>query len=529
MGSGMRWARLAALVLLAGCGSVLGIEELSSEGGDASTGDPGGSGDSGRGGNAGGGNAGSANAGSNGAGRSGGGGSGGAAGMDGGAEAGSGAAGSAGSGTAGSAGSGTAGTGGSNDDGGMPDTGMPSTPTVHGKVVDYYRNPMKGVVIKIGDATATTDADGKFTLDDVSATYDVSLSISTLRYGNQETIGWLFVGLTRRDPTLQVYRGHPYVDGDVLITTNPDTLFPLPDYDQIAWAYGSTWSEYHATTSSPAVQGGISWEGPNQISGTVHGLRWSNAINAPHLPVGYHAQAEQALSMDVANSSTLTLNLGGSGSPLPSAMVSGTVTAPTFAERSNAVFLRYTDDAALQLVDHRDGPDTFSYLVPSSIANTSITVAATVNTSSFKPFAVAYKEGITPGTTGIALEVPSPATLVAPGHGATAVDGSTMFSWTGADQVYLFHVESETIQDGVFYVVTTAKQARIPAAPVTNIPLRANHGYYWDVSTHIPRATVDDATGPDGFLDAYCDGWVSGSARGSGSHTMSVGHGFTSK
>jgi hypothetical protein len=33
---------------------------------------------------------------------------------------------------------------------------------------------------------------------------------------------------------------------------------------------------------------------------------------------------------------------------------------------------------------------------------------------------------------------------------------------------------------------------------------------------------VDDATGPNGFLDAYCTGEVSGPAHGNGTHTQST-------
>jgi hypothetical protein len=42
------------------------------------------------------------------------------------------------------------------------------------------------------------------------------------------------------------------------------------------------------------------------------------------------------------------------------------------------------------------------------------------------------------------------------------------------------------------------------------------------VSTHNHYDSVDDATGPDGFLDAYCTGEISGPARGNGTHTDSA-------
>ena len=533
MSGGLRSAWLCVLLALAGCGSVLGIEELSSEGGDASVvdepGGKGGNGSSGRGGSSGSGNAGRGGSGGS-SGESGTGGS--ESGSGGSSESGTGGGESGTSGSAGSAESGTgggeSGSGGSGDSGTGGSAGTPATPAVHGKVIDYYRNPIKDVAVKIGDATATTNAEGEFTIDDVAATYDVAITVTALRYGNQEIAGWLYMGLTRRDPTLQVYRGHPLTDGDVLITTNPDTLFPLPSYDTVALSFASPWGEYNTEPTSPAIQGSMGWEGPNNVSGTVHALRWSDATTVPHVPVAYHAHAERALSLDEDTQSSLTLDMAGSGSPMPSAMVAGTITAPSSGERINSVFLRYNDNAAIQLVDERNAPNTFSYLVPSSIANTTISVAASMNNYAFPPFAVAYKEGVTPGTNGIALAVPSPATSLAPGSGTTNVDGSTMFTWQGSDQVYLFHAESDTNAES-YYVVTSAKQARIPAPPVTNLALRAGAPYYWDVSTHITHATVDAATGPEGFLDSYCTGEIGGPTRGTGSHTISASFGFTTK
>jgi hypothetical protein len=517
---------LALAVVLAGCGSLLGIEELSSEGGDASTGDPDGGGGAGRGGNSG--NGGRGGSGGS-AGRSGNGGSGGGAG-EGEAGAGNGGSGNAGAsgngGMGGEAGTDAAGSGGSDPEDGGVDSGPPGSPTVTGRVIDYYRNPIKDVVVKIGESMTTTNASGEFTVEEVAATYDVALTVSAKRYGatKPEISAWLFVGLTRRDPTLQVYRGQPLVSGNVMITTN--NTFPLPSNDELELAFGSAYGEYNTSPSGMLYNPSFSWEGPDAINGTVHALRWTNAAGPPAVPSMYLAHQEQAVGLNVTTAAAITLDLS-SAAPLPSSTVAGTATSPSFADRINAVYLRYSDNASIQLVSDYTAPETFSYTVPSGIANSAIVVATTVNSPSYAPFAVAYKDAITPGTTGIAIAVPNPATLLSPGGGSSNITNNDTFKWTGdEDQVYVFHAESVDFFES-YWVVTNAKEAHLPSPPTTNLPLLANAQYVWSVSTHIPKATVDEATGPEGFLDAYCYGTIAGPSRGHGSHTVSAKFLFT--
>jgi len=510
---------LALAVLLAGCGSLLGIEELSSEGGDASTGDPDGGGSAGKGGSTGkGGSGGSGNAGRGGNGGNGGSGEAGAGSGGNGGSRGAGNAGSSGEG--GEGGTDAAGSGGSDAGDGGTDGGPPPDPTVTGKVIDYYRNPIKDVVVKIGESMTTTNAAGEFTVEDVAATYDVALTVSAKRYGatKPEISAWLFVGLTRRDPTLQVYRGLPLVSGNVSITTN--NTFPLPNNDEFELAFGSAYGEYNTNPSGMLYNPSFSWEGPDAINGTVHALRWTNAAGPPAVPSMYLAHQEQAVGLNVNTAAAVTLDLS-SAAPLPSSTVSGTATSPSFADNINAVYLRYSDNASIQLVSDYTAPETFSYTVPSGIANSAIVVATTVNSPSYAPFAVAYKDGITPGTTGIAIAVPNPATLLTPSGGSSNITNNDTFKWTGdVDQVYVFHAESVDFFES-YWVVTTAKEAHLPSPPTTNLPLLANAEYVWSVSTHIPKATVDEATGPEGFLDAYCYGTIAGPSRGHGSHTVS--------
>ena len=68
---------------------------------------------------------------------------------------------------------------------------------------------------------------------------------------------------------------------------------------------------------------------------------------------------------------------------------------------------------------------------------------------------------------------------------------------------------------------TSAYEAHIPSPPLTNLPLAANADYKWSARTQLAKSSVDEATGPEGFLDTYCGGAIGGPSRGAGTHTES--------
>jgi len=155
-------------------------------------------------------------------------------------------------------------------------------------------------------------------------------------------------------------------------------------------------------------------------------------------------------------------------------------------------------------------------------------VAATRSYQSFPPFAVAYREGVAPGEDDVDLQIPVPATLGAPAANATNVDESTVFNWTGPDQVYMFVAKRVNFAEN-YYVITANKSAQLPLSQVTVPAYVANTAYTWSVRTHRVFATVDDATGPEGYLDSYCYDRLRGPRRGAGSHTQTATSSFTSK
>jgi hypothetical protein len=288
--------------------------------------------------------------------------------------------------------------------------------------------------------------------------------------------------------------------------------------------FAGTYGGYDAELTSATVTGSFNWEGPPDVQGHIHAIRLVNSAS-PALPTSYLAHATAPLALDDNATTSFTLDLA-SAAPLANGVVSGDVTGGGAGTRVNHVFVRFPDDAAVQVLSHYSTADAFSYLVP-SIPNASITVAAARSSLAYPPFAVAYREGVAPGQDNVDLEIPVPATLGTPAANATNVDATTMFSWSGPDQVYMFAAKRVNFAE-TYYVITAHKQATLPLAHVSVPGYVANTAYTWSVRTHRPFATVDDATGAEGYLDSYCYDRLRGPRRGSGSHTQTGNSTFTS-
>jgi len=400
---------------------------------------------------------------------------------------------------------------------------------VHGKVMDYFRHALSAVDVTIGSQSAVTDNDRKFTLRGVSVPYDVALVVSTEVNGCPARFAWVFQGLTRGDPTLQVYRGVPDRSGGVNITVN-NVTFSSSSSQTVATSFAGPDGEFDTTVDATATDYlSGEWLGPATTQMSAHALLW-NYAGSQSLPTMFLAHDAHPVGLSESAAGNVTFDL--SASPgLTNGMVTGTVTNPTSNDRSNQVYVRWDDDAVIQIADDTSATGAFSYVVP-ALSNAGAIVAAIKGYSSSPPFAVAYKDGLVPGQTGIALTIPATPVLVSPADAASGIDGNTTFEWTGSAKVFVFTIDAKKTWDTV-YVVTTEKQAQIPSPPISAFAASAE--LTWWVSTHESFVTVDDATGPEGMLDTF--GYYFGNSayqaqgprRGAGSYAESENRGVTTK
>jgi hypothetical protein len=398
---------------------------------------------------------------------------------------------------------------------------------VKGKVIDVWGGPVANLTLDVGKTETSTDAKGAFTVANVPVPYDVSLST--------DSGSWIFQGLTRPDPTLQVLASPLSQSTDISI---PLTKIAVGASDTLSIANGTATGsvESDGVTPDPTFpfDSFPSWDGATTTASTFHLLEWT--IDAKSLPTAYKGYVAVPLS--------LTANVDGS-LPAPTlaavtskaAVTGSAVQNPLDAalSRTNSVFVQFTSGAHIQVVEDQAGPATFSYLAP-TLTNSTITVAAWEGTEE-GPLGLIHKDGLKPGDATGALTIPGPPkpkTLLDPDH----VDENTTLSFAaGTGNAGAFVVGIELDGGNVLRVVTTKKSIVIKdligsvftlahAAP-GDTPIQ----YYWWVETHGSYATVDAMAGTSGYIDEFGVNFITPVSihQTDGSYTSSALFGFTTK
>jgi len=489
----------AVAVLVVACKGILGIEELKVEA------RPGSGGASGAGGDAVG-SAGSA-----------------------GSSAGLGGSGGTGSNEGGRGGM-SAGLGGSDGlaspDAGAPDAGGSDETVVEGRVIDFFRRPVPTVPVTIGGTTVVTDAQGRFSIPGVEGPYTVSMVLNRIVNGGTGRYGWVFEGLTRRDPTLQVYTALPTRGAGSLLTAYEGITFaPGLHYATLAWSSPDGEFAIEEATGPVTYAGVPSWTGPATTTGTVHALD-AFRDQADGLPVAYEAYQSQPLTAgDNQPQVAVSFNLPSDPS-IVTGSVAGTAAHGASVSSSNYVSLLFEDGTGMPLIDDSDQLSQFSYFVP-ALPGTSLVVAAADGVVA--PYGVVHRGNIAVGQSDVALTVPRPVNLSSPQAGAP-VNPSTSYSWSPIGQTaqtFLWHLEFNATYEGM-YVLTSRTQIELPQFS-DGFTVPPGIAVTWSVETHGDAPNVDALAGPNGYLDSFAFGtaYPVGPNRADGYFTDSERRGFT--
>jgi hypothetical protein len=500
-----------ATAALAGCASILDIDNLtlksdagSAGAGGASTGATGNgasAGQSGKAGDRGTGNTGGAAGGelASGGAPAGGdtsvGGSGGASGRGSGGATNSGGAatvgGHGGTGVSGDAGSPQ---GGAGEGGGGTDQGT----TVHGTVIDVWGHLLVGVPVAIGDDVSQTGDDGTFKFENVAPTYTASLVVGAF--------GWIYQGLTVRQPTLQVLKG--FTDTRVV---QLDVSAMNVSYDANgSWllAAGSpNGNDFTLADQQLSNQDRAPWQGPAMNDWTIHGLVVDyTADSLPAAYTAYDSRQEPVTDGDHAHPISLDLHpLTGSAS-IPSDDVSGTVTTTEPSVRYNYAYVRFASGATMPLVDVESSGSAFSFLLPTLPDGGSNIVAASSGFFDTTGYAVAHEDGVVPGTTDVTIDIPAAAAITLPADGATNVTPNTTFSFEPG-QPGIAHLVRIMLSGSAaeIYLLTNKTRFTLSDLDVVNgsMPIGSNQQYTWQVQAHGAPANVDAMCGPKGFIDEF--------------------------
>jgi hypothetical protein len=412
--------------------------------------------------------------------------------------------------------------GGAGPEGGAPNSGS----TVRGHVIDFWGHKVPNIPVQIGDTLGSTDANGEFVFEGVPASYDVSFVFDHPGFPEQSD-AWVYQGLTRRDPTLQMYAGTVERSGTVDINLLPK---PTITATQTIWVAlgGTDGSTVYDDLSVDGYKGTYAyWYGPATAQQTAHGLIWQQ--NANGLPTSYLAYDSALVALAETGLAKITLDL--SKTTIDSGNVQGTVTANAGGSRANQVYLRFNSNAKMTLVDDSAGPNSFTYLVP-SIPNSSLTAAA-IEGSQYEGWAIAHADGLAVGAKP-ALKIPPLVTILTPAGGASGVSAATKFAFqSGTGQtgpfVLQFYSQADDLPYQTIYVVTTKKQVTLPPIIGGGFNLYPNSGYIWSVATHGTFASVDDMAVAGGFLDEFSrdEETADGPRNTTGEFSDSVPRGFT--
>lgn len=377
--------------------------------------------------------------------------------------------------------------------------GATASTTVTGRIVDMYDRPMAGVPVSVlGGPTMLTDSQGGFSAQDVPGTYDVEFTYSA-RDGHYTRV-YRFVGLTRRDPTLQVDRDVGEQEGRIDVTT---ANLPAPGVGFLGGTVGSPVDIYFSgdeAGSSGSV--GMDYDGQDPFPATLHALLWENA----GLDSEYYGLSSKSFAFNNASTTNVLLDTWEPVTDI--SQLSGLIQAAgANPDVEVTAYLNFPDGAGIPMntVPWNSSTGSFAIDVPAFDVAVSYSVLACARDTGY---ACAHKDGFAlNGTaTNIQLAIPSRVTLLEPLDGTENVGADTIFRWQKAsDAPCSLVVINEGQWDYGLRVITCETELVIGSDLVGSF---FEYGVedYWSVQTYGAYQSVDEMAGPNGFFDPYYDG-----------------------
>ena len=370
-------------------------------------------------------------------------------------------------------------------------TGVPTSITVTGKVITYYLLPMSNLPVVItGRPATTTDANGSFTVADVTVPYDVTVVASKLSI--------TYRGLSRSDPTLENSFSSGVAPNTATVsgTISGGGGFPPPANRTLSVSISS--AEASASAMLNLATGAFSvtptWAGAATITTILRALQWDkNAAGMPTTYVGYGEKTGVAIT---SGGTFAGQNIAMTA--LSSQNISGTVTVPAALILGTKILsLAFPTNGSMSLGTESGTATAFTYVVPSI---TGTTLSVTAEASSGGATSLAGKAGIAPGTNAIALIIPDPTALSLPVNAAAGVTTTTPFSWTPRPSAVYVMVIGGAVNQPSYMVITGGNSGTIPDLTALGLGLPKSTLYSWYVTTYGPFTNIDAAAAATGYV-----------------------------
>jgi len=343
--------------------------------------------------------------------------------------------------------------------------------TISGKIVDAYGLPLAGRAVFIGASSTTSDANGAFTLTGVAVPYDlVVLAPAPNKFAS------VYMQLTRTDPKVpDLSAGDPPVrSATVKGTISGGAPFPTPAQTETVVTWGSADQAFGGVaTSSASYSLDVAWVGPTAVTGNVHALQFSLDDNLT--VTGYVAHG---VKTGVSLSDTVTVTNADLSLTAPqTGTISVTATLPSGHEIfQRNVILGFDDGAFIQVSGDGLDAGTLAVPVPSDIGAKSV-VQFLALSSDGSMETDAQLKGVTAGTSGAALSLPTPARLTAPADGATGVGPGTELVWTPVSSGFHVLFLSGTANDPTYGIVSGGTKAPVPDLSAHGLGLPSGRPY----------------------------------------------------
>lgn len=371
--------------------------------------------------------------------------------------------------------------------------GASGTITVTGKVITSTLVPIpNSPVVVTGRPATTTDANGSFTVTGVTVPYDVTIAVSASK------LGIVYHGLTRSDPMLVniLALGSGPNTATVSGTLSGGGGYPEPA-TRTSRAY-ITSTEGSASATANANTGAYSttfgWTGSATLTAVLRALQWDK--NAAGIPTAYTGYGEKTGVSITSGGVFAAQNIAMTAAT--SQIISGTVTVPaSLTLSSKSLGVTFSAGGNFTLGTESGVGTAFTYPVP-VITGTTFSVSAAATGAAGQ--GSVFKTGITGGTTGIAITIPTPPTQSLPVNAATGVDTTTAFSWAPVtSSIYLVLFNGPANQPD-YLVITSETTAKIPNLASLGMGLPHGIAYTWLVMGYGPYTSVDAAAGSAGLV-----------------------------
>lgn len=387
--------------------------------------------------------------------------------------------------------------------------------TVTGKVIGVNGQPVASVpVLVTGLPSVNTDANGNFTIGNVTTPYTVSV----VDGANRRAL--VYRGLTRTDPTLFWFGATPGTQRHATVsgTLTPWTAPGSGTQARIGFASPDAFGEATVTLATGNFSIVNNWYGPTATTGTLYALVWSYDANG--LPVTYSRFGKRS-GVSLLDGTT-NANQNDTIGVAQTAQLTGTISVPAgYTLSEKALYAVFESKVGLPLLVDGTSTPNFTYNTP-NVPGAALSLV-TVASNGTGDFVETFMSGIAVAQTGVATTIPTAPELSLPVNNATGVTTSTPFSWTplsGGIQIISF--SPSVAGQPSFTVFTAASSDSIPNLASAGLPLPSSAAYNWRVQGVAPFASMDAAAGSGGPL-----GFVTSPYSFTGSYGSSAARNFT--